>query len=250
MANRTSKAGAADLACQLAVAFFCLLNTGTAGAEQAAHHKDPHYNEAGFFDIHVCNWPDRLLFFMPLFSTEHADAVHSIEIFTPENRPLLQLDLKRYLIIKRKNKPDKRAIINQVDVPQNATDGWYTARINLDDGRTLVAKDYVAISRLAQAGGQVPASGAEVALPDALRWEPVPGASFYQVFIRDLWNDDRLIYTSKLLTSPALELPPGLLEPGGYYSWIIHARDTNEDAMLGDFNHGSLNRAATFSVIN
>jgi hypothetical protein len=229
-----------------------VLNTAmaAASAEQTAHHEDPHYNEAGFFDIHVCNWPGRRLFFMPLFSTEHADALHSIEIFTPRNRPLLQLDLQRYRTISRKDQPDKRAIINQVDVPHNATDGWYNARINLDDGRTLTAKDYVVISRLAQAGGQVPADDAEVALPAALRWEPVPGVRFYQVFIRDLWNDNQLIYTSKLLNSPELELPPGLLQPGRYYSWIIHSHDTNEDAMLGDFNHGSLNRAVTFSVIH
>jgi hypothetical protein len=219
-------------------------------AEPAAKKGDPHYNEAGFFDIHVCHWPDRPIFFMPLFSTEHAEAVRNIEILTPENRPLLQLDLQRYRTIKHKGKPDKRAIINQIDVPKGATDGWYTARVKLHDGRELTARDYVVITRLAQAGGQQPPDGGMVSLPAVLRWEPVPGASFYQVFIRDLWNDDRLIYTSKLLDRPELQLPPELLEPGGYYSWIIHARDTNEDVVLGDFNHGSLNRASTFSVIN
>lgn len=244
--------GSALMNYPLVLTLACLLATGIALAseEPKVHHKDPHYNEAGFFDIHVCNWPDRKQFFMPLFSTEHPDAIRNIEILTPENKPLLQLDLKRYRTIKRKDKPDKRAIINQIDIPQDAADGWYTARINLHDGRVLVAKDYVVITRLAQARGQDPANGTEVSLPDALRWEPVPGASFYQVFIRDLWNDDELIYTSKLLDSPELVLPPGLLKPGGYYSWIVHSRDTNEDAMLGDFNHGSMSRASTFSVLD
>ncbi|MFV1973091.1 MAG: hypothetical protein ACC648_05165, partial [Thiohalobacterales bacterium] len=206
--------------------FLLLLSTGhaQAGEPQAAQTVDPHYNEAGFFDIHVCNWPDRPVFFMPLFSTTQGDAVRSIEVLTPDNRPLVQLDLSRFRSIEQKNKPDKRVFINQINIPPEATDGWYSARITLNDGRRFTAKDYVAISRLAQAGGQVPADGAEVALPDALRWQPVPDASFYQVFIRDLWDDDRLIYTSKLIERPELALPPGLLKPGGYYSWIIHAR--------------------------
>jgi hypothetical protein len=45
-----------------------------------------------------------------------------------------------------------------------------------------------------------------------------------------------------------LVLPPGLLEKGGYYSWIIHARDTNAHILLGDFNHGSMNTPVTFAV--
>jgi len=36
-------------------------------AAQADVQKDTHYNDIGFFDIHVCNLPDRQLFFMPLF---------------------------------------------------------------------------------------------------------------------------------------------------------------------------------------
>ena len=98
MNNPTRKTGAAAPARRLAVLGFCALGTAMVAADdgQAGHHEDPHYNEAGFFDIHVCNWPGRRLFFMPLFSTEHADALHSVEIFTPGNRPLLQLDLQRY----------------------------------------------------------------------------------------------------------------------------------------------------------
>ena len=233
-------------------AFLLILSTSHIRASEppGAPTVDPHYNEAGFFDIHVCNWPDRPVFFMPLFSTTHGDAVRRIEVLAPDGRSLVDLDLGRFRHIEQQGKPDKRVFINQVDIPPGASDGWYAARITLDDGRRFTAKDYVAISRLAQAGGQAPADGAEVAMPDTLRWQPVPGAGFYQVFIRDLWDDDRLIYTSGLLERAELVLPPGLLKPGGYYSWIIHARDTNEDVMLGDFNHGSLNRAATFTVID
>ena len=43
-------------------------------------------------------------------------------------------------------------------------------------------------------------------------------------------------------------LPAGLLEKGGYYSWIVHARDLNEHFMLGDFNHGSLSATVNFSI--
>ena len=68
------------------------------------------------------------------------------------------------------------------------------------------------------------------------------------MFIRDQWNDDKLIYTSKLLTKAELQLPPGLIEDGGYYSWLVHARDINEDITLGDFNSGSLSAPVTFSV--
>lgn len=228
----------------------CLLAGGgvPASASQTTHANDPHYIEAGFFDIHVCNWPERPLFFMPLFSTVHSDAVQRIEVLRPDEQPLVQLDLNRYRTIEEKGKPDKRVIINQVEIPPGVTDGWYSARITLTDGREFTAQDYVVISRLAQAGGQIPANEAEVALPRSLRWDPVPGAGFYQVFIHDLWDDERLIYTSKLLNSPELVLPENLLRPGGYYSWIIHARDVNEDIKLGDFNRGSMSRPATFSV--
>jgi hypothetical protein len=43
-------------------------------------------------------------------------------------------------------------------------------------------------------------------------------------------------------------LPPGLIEDGGYYSWLIHARDINEDIKLGDFNSGSMSTPVSFSV--
>jgi len=219
------------------------------GAVLAEAGGDKHYNEAGFFDIHVCNWPDLPLFFMPLFSTARFSEVQSVEVLTPNGDLLTELDLGRYRTIKGENQPDKRVFIKQLDAPPGAVNGWYSARIRLAGGEEYVAEDYVIVHTLPQAGGQVPANDAEVNhIPEKLTWDPVPGAGFYQVFIRDLWNDSALIHTSKLLTRPELEVPPGLLQNGGYYSWIIHARDTNSHILLGDFNHGSLNRPATFLI--
>ena len=116
-------------------------------------------------------------------------------------------------------------------------------------GKRYIDRDYVILSALPQAVGQVPAHEAEVqGVPKQLGWEPVPGAGHYQVFIRDLWNEGKLIFSSKVLDEPVLPLPDGLLEPGGYYSWIVHARDLNEHFMLGDFNHGSISPVYTFSI--
>ena len=47
------------------------------------HAGDPHYTPAGFFDIHVCNWPGRELFFMSLLSTPRYDEVEQVEVFFP-----------------------------------------------------------------------------------------------------------------------------------------------------------------------
>jgi hypothetical protein len=226
-----------------------LLGCSCLPGARAAIPGDTHSNAAGFFDIHVCNWPGRSPFFMPLFSTARFNEVQSIEVLTPGGELLVALDLERYRTIKGEKQADKRVFIQQLDVPPAAVDGWYTARTRLANGEEYVARDYVIVHILPQASGQVPADEEEVAaIPAKLSWDPVPGAGFYQVFIRDLWDDSKLIHTSKLLTQPELNLPPGLLQSGGNYSWIIHARDTNNHILLGDFNHGSLNKPVSFSV--
>jgi hypothetical protein len=228
-----------------------LMASGTSAASEPAVEKpgDPHYSAAGFFDIHVCNWPGRPLFFMSLFSTTRFSEVKQIDVFTPSGDLLVELDLNHYHTIRGEKKPDKRVFIKQVDVAPAATDGWYSARITLTDNEVFTARDYVIIYKLPQAGGQSPADEAELTeIPARLSWDPVPGANYYQVFIRDLWNDDKLVYTSKLLNRPEVGLPPGVLERGGYYSWVIHARDTDSHILLGDFNHGSMNKPASFSV--
>jgi len=84
--------------------------------------------------------------------------------------------------------------------------------------------------------------------PEKLTWKSIPGAAFYQVFIRDQWDNNSLIYTSSLLVDAELILPKDLIEQGSHYSWTIHARDTNEDFRPGDFNQGSMSRPASFFV--
>ena len=229
-------------------ALLCL--AGQSGADSSSPLlQDPHTSEAGFFDIHVCNWPGRELFFMSLLSTPRYDEVEQVEVFFPNGSLLTELDLNNYRTIHRKGKPDKRVFMNEVDVPPGAPDGWYSTRVTLKNGKRHIARDYVILSALPQAVGQVPAHEAEVqGVPKQLGWEPVPGAGHYQVFIRDLWNEGKLIFSSKLLDEPVLPLPDGLLEPGGYYSWIVHARDLNEHFMLGDFNNGSISPVYTFSI--
>lgn len=209
---------------------------------------DPHYTAKGFFDIHVCNWPDRKLFFMPLFSTAHYNEITEIEIQRPDGKVLTSLNLKKFKLLKQKGKPEKHVFMNQMDVPDNAIDGWYSASVSLADGTQITAKDYVIISSLPRASDFNPPDGAEqIAIPEKLTWSGAEKA-YYQVFIRDVWNDSKLVYRSKLLNKPELSLPTDLLEPDGLYSWQIHSRDVNEDILLGDFNKGSMSAIATFST--
>jgi len=210
---------------------------------------DKHYNKIGFFDVHVCNWPNQPLFLMPLISTAFYDDIEKVDVFYPDGRQLAALDLSRFRTIEAKDAPKKQVFINQIGMPDDAVEGWYSAVITLKNGETYTASDYVVLSKLGRASGQNPAHEQTLgSLPEKLTWDPVPGANYYQVFIRDQWEDNKLIYTSKLLSAPELVLPPGLIEDGGYYSWLIHARDINEDIKLGDFNSGSMSTPVSFSV--
>lgn len=220
--------------------------TGTAADKKT---KDPHYTPAGFFDIHVCNWPDRELFFMPLFSTIRYDEITDIEVHYPDGTTLMTLSLDKYMVLKRKYKDTKRVFMGEINVPPIAVDGWYTTTVKLADGTQITAKDYVIISPLPRVSETNPPDGAEdIPVPQKLTWAAVADGGYYQVFIRDVWNEDKLIYTSELLDRPELIVPPGTLQPDGLYSWKVHARDVNEDVVLGDFNKGSMSRALTFSI--
>ena len=222
---------------------------GTALAKEAAPMQSPHRVALGFFDIHVCNWSERPLFFMALFSTTRYDEIAAIEVFDSEGKSLGKLDLTKYRMTIMPDKREKRAFISQVPVPKGARDGWYSARITDRKGDVSVARDYVVIAPLPIVAGAQPAPDAEnVPLPKELRWSPAAGAQYYQVFIQDLWEDEKLIYTSPLLAEPRAPLPAGLLKPGGFYAWRVHARDVNEHELLGDFNHGSLGKLMKFSV--
>ena len=233
--------------------FMVLISTGLyTAAIAAATAPDPadrHYNKVGFFDIHVCNWPNSPLFLMPLLSTAHYNDIENVDVLYPDGRQLAVFNLSRFRILESKDAPEKHVFINQLGMPDDAVEGWYSARITLKNGDVVTASDYVVPATLARANGQNPGNEQTVASPpQTLTWEPVAGAAYYQVFIRDQWEDNKLIFTSKLLTEPALTLPPGLIEDGGYYSWLIHARDINEDIKLGDFNSGSLSTPVTFTV--
>jgi hypothetical protein len=217
---------------------------GAGSAAGTTHHTD-----AGFFDIHVCNWPDRPVFLMALFSTTRFSEIREVAVFDPAGHKLAELDPNRYRLVQSPGKPEKRVFIANINLPQNPADGWYSTQVTMRSGERYGARDYVAIGKLARAANMIPANGAEnVPLPRELTWDPIPGAKFYQVFIKDLWDGERLIFTSPMLDSAQLVLPPGLLQPGGAYAWRVHARDVNDDPVLGDFNLGSLSAELKFSV--
>jgi len=232
-----------------------LLLSGPVKATEAAskssdtlHSNDSHYTKVGFFDVHVCNWPERELFFMGLFSTTHYHEITDIEIKRPDGKILSSLDLKKFKILQEKGEPEKHVFMSQIDIPEDAMDGWYSATISLADGTQVIAKDYVIISRLPRASDMNPPDGAEqIPVPEKLSWSGIE-KGYYRVYIRDIWNDGKLIYESKMLDKPELMVPSGLLQPEGLYSWQVHSRDVNEDILFGDFNKGSLSLIATFST--
>lgn len=214
----------------------------------ASSKEDPHYNDVGFFDIHVCNWPDRPPFFLALFSTYKYNDVESIALSNPQGKVIATLDLERFRVMQTKS-GEKRAFLNHLEIPHGSTDGWYEVETRFKNGEIFRAKDYVILNTLPQASDRTPKDNAQhINVPEKLSWKAIPGAQYYQVFIRDFWNDEKIIYTSPLLKKPELTLPKGLLEAGGWYGWRVHARDTNEHMLLGDFNHGSLSNEIKFTI--
>ena len=231
----------------------CCACLALAGAVSAQDNKttrvsggDPHYTQRGFFDIHVCNWPDRSLFFMGLFSTYEFRQLDSVAINMPDSSLLGHVALDHYRIIRGKNKPNKRVYITQFNIPKNAQSGWYTAVARFSDGGTVTAHDYVVIEAMQQADKFVPAHDQkDVPRDQVLSWDEVPGAKFYQVYISDAWDGSQ-VFKSKLASASKLILPEGTLEAEGWYRWRVHARDVHENILLGDFNHGSLSREIDF----
>jgi hypothetical protein len=220
----------------------------SAAAMEPVLDSDPHRNELGFFDLHVCNWPDRPKFYKSLFSSTHFSDIAKMEIFMPDGRLLGELSLNSYMKIAKKGKPEKRVFLNDIDVPEEATTGWYKIRVTTADGMTYQAKDYVILSPLQRVDYVSPVDGAtDIPMPKELSWKPVAGAAYYQVYLREAF-ENRMIVSSKLLSEPRYVFKSGELKPGGYYTWSVHARDVNEHILLGDFNHGSLSRKFEFSV--
>lgn len=219
-----------------------------AGAE--AHKKnDVHYNEMGFFDVHICNWPNRNPFILAVFSTYRFEDIKSVTIFRPDGSELGKLNLSRYRLIQKKGKPEKRAFLTEFELSTSEKTGWYSATAELNTGKQFKARDLVQIRQLGMSQAVFPADKQKLAKPPTyLEWQAVPGAKFYKLYIRDMWEGGKLILETKLLKSNRYELPRGLIQQGGLYSWKVNARDANEDPQLGDFNSGSLTKYAEFSV--
>lgn len=218
-------------------------------AATATPADDPHHTKAGFFDIHVCNWPDQPLFLMALFSTTHFKDIARIDLIAPDGTKLGPFDQSRYRPGDEPGKEEKRVFMTHYPIPEKSADGWYRAHIAMKDGRTFDARDHVARKVLPLASGhQPPAQAENVPMPNELRWDPVSGAGFYQVYVRDEWESERYLLTSRIIKDNFLKIPPGLFKPGGSYTWRVHARDINGDPEWGDFNHGSLAREVRFSI--
>lgn len=218
------------------------------GPVHAANEGDPHYTPAGFFDIHVCNWPEKPRFLMALFSTPRYDEVAGVAVFAADGKHVGDLDLARFRAFKSPSGLAKRAFIAHFDLPENALDGWYRAEITLKDGSRSTAQDYVIHHFMAHPTGTQPAPGAhDVPASTEFSWNPIPGAKFYEVFLRDEWSGTAAT-ASGALTGPRFVPPQGVLQSGGVYVWRIHARDSDGNVLLGDFNHGSLSPEMRFTV--
>lgn len=230
------------------VCFFAILFLMFSRDSQSATSDDLHYSKAGFFDIHVCNWPNRPLFFMTIFSTYNFKDISNIQVFSPDNKIIGELNLKIYRSFTGKNKKQKRAFIKHLEISANAKNGWYYTKVNLKNGSTIIAKDYVIIDKLDIAKISKPNIKKELkTIPKSFILKKIKGAKHYQAFIRDVW-DSKLIYKSKLLNKPEIHIPNNILKKGGLYTIQIHTRDINEHQLLGDFNHGSLTKKIGFSI--
>lgn len=236
-----------SISCKLLVLIITapLLNINAKASEKLS--VDPHHSQIGFFDIHICNWPNRDNYFKALFGTERYDHILSMDIFTPDNRLLVKLDKNKFRTLKRKNKPNKKVFIVDFDVPEHAKTGWYSIVVKTKKGKKYKAKDYVVVSRIKRASNMRPNNGISSALPITLNWKKITGAKLYQVFVRDEWTG-KLVFKTKLINENKVTIPNEKLEPGGYYSWRVHSRDVNEHVLLGDFNMGSMSAHAEFSV--
>jgi hypothetical protein len=209
---------------------------------------DPHYTDGGFFDVHVCNWPKRPLFFLTLWSTTKYKSLKKVEIMGPNGKKLGYLDLSKYRLVKKKGKPEKHVFIKHFEIPKGFGNGFYTAKATFNNGKQYIAKDYVIIQAMQRATHTYPANNQEdIPVNAVLKWDPVPGAHYYQVFLTDSWEGEQ-IFKSGFITAPKLILPKGLLKPDGLYEWRIHSRDVNGNYLLGDFDYGSLTGKMQFTT--
>ena len=118
----------------------------------------------------------------------------------------------------------------------------------MKNDKVITARDYVVIHKMQRASVIQPLSNStNISPPDTLSWKPVPGATDYMINIKDLW-EGKSVYKSKLLTKPELKIPKNIIKNGGSYCWFIHARDVNENVLLGDFNYGSVTQCFNFDI--
>lgn len=186
---------------------------------------------------------------MLLFSTGYFDDIESVKVARANGESIAAFDLSEYKIMQRDDKSIERRYVSHITIPDDHEDGWFVAEVNMKNGERLTARDLVIHRLLPQVTGLYPdARYEDVPLPRIMRWFDVDGAYWYRVFIRDMWDDGKLIYSSRLLPFPDHELPDGVLKPGGYYSWKVHARDVNNHPVLGEFNAGSQSLWVRFSV--
>jgi len=234
----------------LILSFGLLVQTGMVAGDDLLPvvDGDPHRNEMGFFDIHICNWPNRPQFMKVLFSTTRFKEIKDMEVFSPDGDKITDIQREPYKLVLVKGKPEKRVFMTDVDVPRGSKNGWYYVVVTTNDDKEYRARDYVVVARLARATGLSPASeDVGVPVPQELKWNPVPGATYYKVFLWDEFAGTRIL-ESELVREPRLKLKPGLIEPGGYYRWMVHARDVNESFILGDFNSGSISDKVGLSI--
>lgn len=228
----------------------CLYSNASSFEEHKNKEKnDSHYVDSGFFDIHLCNWPNRELFILALFSTSYFENIEKIVFVAPDGMPIGEADLERYRHIKTKDGEEKRVFQAELNIPEKTPSGWYKAHVTLANGKEDIASDYVQLKKMPRPDGLNPPHLSEdVTMPGILRWNPVSSATHYKVLIRDLWADNALIVDSPAAPSTEFTVPDGVLTPGGWYEWRVHARDVNGDTLLGDFNHGSLSEWHEFSI--
>lgn len=230
------------------VLLLLIFSSGIYGAEKIIS-RDPHRVESGFFDIHICNWPDRPPFFLTLFGTEQYKNITSIEVYSPDNKKVGELDLSKFSITKKKNKPERHVFLTQLKIPEKIIDGWYSAKINFKNKPPQTAHDFIIHQTIRRASAHLPKNNAEdIKPPKTLSWSAIAGATLYKVFIKDMWDSGKIIHSSKLSKKNSYEIPKNVIQPGGYYAWRVHARDLNEHIQLGDFNAGSLSPWVEFSV--
>lgn len=218
----------------------------TNSSEDKIEH-DPHYTTSGFFDLHVCNWPDQPLFFLAVFSSFNYEEIKSVTIYRPDGSKLGAFNLENFRAKKLKNNKTKHIYIDKFPANTNDKDGWYKAVIQLASGESIIARDYIKIKKMPVAKVITPGNSLKsIQIPEVLSWQGISEAKYYKVTIRDMWEGEKLIHSSPLFQQSEYHLPKGLIKPGGWYTWRVHARDINEDLLLGDFNHGSLTLPAVF----